>query len=259
MSDIHVSSGGDLVPAWDEFYRDLHRHPELSFSEHRTAGIVAERLRALGLQVAGGIGRTGVVGVLRNGDGPDRAVARRHGRIAGRGGHRPSVRQHRPRYGPGRPGCPGHARLRPRHARHLPAGCGHCARRRQVVLVGDADGGLPTGRGVGGRCPRDGRGWVVRPVRAAGCRAGPARRSVRRRHGGGARRAVVRGGRRPAGGDVRQGWPRVAPGGDGGSHRDGGGDGDAPADRRLPRSGRHRDGRADGRLAACRREGQRDP
>jgi amidohydrolase len=44
--------------------RDLHAHPELAFEETRTAGIVAERLRALGLDVHTGIGGTGVVGVL---------------------------------------------------------------------------------------------------------------------------------------------------------------------------------------------------
>jgi|SRR5579884_285600 len=45
--------------------RDLHRHPELGFEEHRTSALVAERLRALGLEVHTGIGGTGVVGVLR--------------------------------------------------------------------------------------------------------------------------------------------------------------------------------------------------
>ncbi|MFI6485618.1 amidohydrolase [Nonomuraea sp. NPDC050663] len=52
-----------------ELYKDLHTHPELSFAEHRTAGVVAERLRALGLEVTEGVGRTGVVGLLRNGAG----------------------------------------------------------------------------------------------------------------------------------------------------------------------------------------------
>ena len=47
--------------------RDLHRHPELSGSEERTAGVVAERLRALGLEVRTGVGGHGVVGVLRGG------------------------------------------------------------------------------------------------------------------------------------------------------------------------------------------------
>ena len=43
--------------------RDLHAHPELGFQETRTAGIVAQRLAALGYQVRPGIGRTGVVGL----------------------------------------------------------------------------------------------------------------------------------------------------------------------------------------------------
>ena len=53
-----------------ELYRDLHRHPELSFAETRTAAIAAGRLRAAGFEVTEQVGRTGVVGVLRNGDGP---------------------------------------------------------------------------------------------------------------------------------------------------------------------------------------------
>ncbi|MFD0318535.1 amidohydrolase [Streptomyces flavalbus] len=52
------------------FYRDLHRHPELAFAEHRTAARLATRLRAAGYEVTEGVGRTGVVGVLRDGDGP---------------------------------------------------------------------------------------------------------------------------------------------------------------------------------------------
>jgi hippurate hydrolase len=53
-----------------DLYRDLHRHPELSYQETRTAGILADRLRAAGYEVATGVGRTGVVGVLRRGEGP---------------------------------------------------------------------------------------------------------------------------------------------------------------------------------------------
>ncbi|HUJ77288.1 MAG TPA: M20 family metallopeptidase [bacterium] len=54
--------------------RDFHRHPELGFKEQRTAGIVAERLQAAGIEVRTGVGRTGVVGVLR-GDKPGRVAA----------------------------------------------------------------------------------------------------------------------------------------------------------------------------------------
>lgn len=60
----------DLAQPIADLYRDLHRHPELAFQETRTAGIAADRLRAGGYDVVTGIGGTGVVGVLRNGDGP---------------------------------------------------------------------------------------------------------------------------------------------------------------------------------------------
>jgi hippurate hydrolase len=50
----------------EALYTDLHRHPELSFQETRTAGIAASHLRDLGLEVEEGVGVTGVVGVLRN-------------------------------------------------------------------------------------------------------------------------------------------------------------------------------------------------
>ncbi|MFD7131141.1 amidohydrolase [Streptomyces sp. NPDC059894] len=53
-----------------ELYRDLHRNPELSFQEHRTAGKAAASLSALGWNVQTGIGGTGVTGVLENGPGP---------------------------------------------------------------------------------------------------------------------------------------------------------------------------------------------
>jgi amidohydrolase len=53
-----------------DLYRDLHRHPELSLTETRTAGIAAGRLRALGYDTVTGVGGTGVVGILRNGRGP---------------------------------------------------------------------------------------------------------------------------------------------------------------------------------------------
>ena len=76
-------AGGPDLDELAALYRDLHAHPELAFAEHRTAGIVAERLRDLGYQVTTGVGGTGVVGVLSNGDGADRAAAGRHGRAPG--------------------------------------------------------------------------------------------------------------------------------------------------------------------------------
>ncbi len=50
--------------------RDFHAHPEIGMEETRTAGIVAEKLRSWGIEVHERVGRTGVVGIIRNGEGP---------------------------------------------------------------------------------------------------------------------------------------------------------------------------------------------
>jgi amidohydrolase len=58
--------------------RDLHAHPELGFEEHRTAALVAERLRGWGIEVHTGVGRTGVVGVIEgHGGASDRGIGLR--------------------------------------------------------------------------------------------------------------------------------------------------------------------------------------
>ena len=59
-----------LIPELEAVYKDIHAHPELSMQETRTAGIAANHLKALGFDVTTGVGKTGVVGILRNGDGP---------------------------------------------------------------------------------------------------------------------------------------------------------------------------------------------
>ncbi|EYD74192.1 N-acetyl-L,L-diaminopimelate deacetylase [Rubellimicrobium mesophilum DSM 19309] len=59
-----------LLPDLEALYKDIHSHPELSMQETRTSGIAAERLRNAGYEVTMGVGKTGVVGLLRNGEGP---------------------------------------------------------------------------------------------------------------------------------------------------------------------------------------------
>lgn len=60
-----------LMPALEADYRELHTHPELAFQEKRTAALIAERLAAQGgWEITTGVGRTGVVAVLRQGEGP---------------------------------------------------------------------------------------------------------------------------------------------------------------------------------------------
>ncbi|MCE7796278.1 M20 family metallopeptidase [Sphingobium sufflavum] len=57
----------DLLAPLVAFRHDIHAHPELGFQEKRTASVIADQLRAIGLEVHEGVGQTGVVGVLRNG------------------------------------------------------------------------------------------------------------------------------------------------------------------------------------------------
>src|SRR3569623_351821 len=69
-SDPVLHNLDNLLPELEALYKDVHSHPELSMQETRTAGLAADRLRAAGYEVTTGVGKTGVVGLLRNGSGP---------------------------------------------------------------------------------------------------------------------------------------------------------------------------------------------
>ena len=69
-SDAVLSNLDSLLPGLESFYKDLHAHPELSMQETRTAGLAADQLRAAGYEVSTSVGKTGVIGLLRNGEGP---------------------------------------------------------------------------------------------------------------------------------------------------------------------------------------------
>ncbi|MFH1445906.1 MAG: M20 family metallopeptidase, partial [Chloroflexota bacterium] len=60
-----LAEAKSLFTYTQSFRRDFHRHPEIGFEEIRTAGIVAEELNILGLDVKTGVGKTGVVGLLK--------------------------------------------------------------------------------------------------------------------------------------------------------------------------------------------------
>ena len=76
--DSFVMAADDKIADWsmqqiDELlglYRDFHANPELSFREERTAAKLADELKKLGIDITTGVGRQGVVGLLKNGDGP---------------------------------------------------------------------------------------------------------------------------------------------------------------------------------------------
>lgn len=67
--DLRDAVAADL-PGLVELYRDLHANPELSFQEFETSKKLAARIRAMGFEVTEGVGKTGVVAVMRNGQGP---------------------------------------------------------------------------------------------------------------------------------------------------------------------------------------------
>jgi metal-dependent amidase/aminoacylase/carboxypeptidase family protein len=68
-TDKALANLGKLLPDLEALYTDVHAHPELSMQENRTSVLAAERLRAAGYEVTTGVGKTGVVGLLRNGPG----------------------------------------------------------------------------------------------------------------------------------------------------------------------------------------------
>ncbi|MFZ1742091.1 MAG: amidohydrolase, partial [Pontixanthobacter sp.] len=66
--ELRDSIAADM-PDLMELYRDLHTNPELSFQEIETSAKLAARARELGFEVTEGVGKTGVVAIMRNGDG----------------------------------------------------------------------------------------------------------------------------------------------------------------------------------------------
>jgi hypothetical protein len=68
-ASVVLANLGKLLLDLETLYKDIHAHPELSMQETRTAGIAADRLRKAGYEVTPGVGKTGVVGLLRNGAG----------------------------------------------------------------------------------------------------------------------------------------------------------------------------------------------
>src|SRR3954451_6119152 len=60
----------DDYPKLDALYKDIHAHPEIAFQEEKTATRLATEMRALGFEVTEKVGKTGVVAIYKNGDGP---------------------------------------------------------------------------------------------------------------------------------------------------------------------------------------------
>ena len=150
-------------PELIEIRRDIHRHPETGFEEMRTAALVAAKLRGWGIEVAEGIGKTGVVGTIKGNKPGQRAIGLRADldalhiqEIEGRALSLDGPRQD--------------ARLRPRrphdHAARRGALSGRASRFRRRRAFH-----LPARRGGPRRRQGDGRGGAVRAL--------PGRRRLR--------------------------------------------------------------------------------
>ena len=57
-------------PKLDALYKDIHAHPEIAFQEEKTAAKLAAEMRAIGFEVTEKVGKTGLVALYKNGDGP---------------------------------------------------------------------------------------------------------------------------------------------------------------------------------------------
>src|SRR5579863_7503230 len=68
-ASIETSVEADY-PKLEELYKDIHAHPELAFQEVKTAAKLAAEMRALGFEVTEKIGKTGLVAIYGNGEGP---------------------------------------------------------------------------------------------------------------------------------------------------------------------------------------------
>jgi amidohydrolase len=70
-TELTTTVATDYNRSLKALWEDLHANPELSFKETRTAGVIARELRSIGgIEITEGVGKTGVVGVIRNGAGP---------------------------------------------------------------------------------------------------------------------------------------------------------------------------------------------
>jgi hippurate hydrolase len=137
----------ERVPDLEALYRDLHEHPELSFQEHRTAAVMADRLVTAGFEVATGVGMTGVVGVLRNGDGPGVLLRADMDALPVQEIELVPYRSSAPGVDPDGCADAGHARLRARHPHDGVDRRRRAARRAPECLVRDCHRGLPACRG----------------------------------------------------------------------------------------------------------------
>ena len=135
QSTVVLAGLDSLLPDLESLYKDFHSHPELSMQEKRTADLAAQHLRAAGYNVTTGIGKTGVVGVLQNGDGPVVMLRADMDALPVREGNWSALCEQRNCHRPRRQDRTRHACLWPRYACHLARGSGNSVRAASGLLA----------------------------------------------------------------------------------------------------------------------------
>ena len=119
-ADLILSNLDGLLPDLEALYKDVHAHPELSMQETRTAALAATAAAGgRATRSRRGVGKTGVVGLLRNGEGPTVMLRADMDALPDRGSDRPALCEQGQGDRSRREDGAGRAHVRPRHARGL--------------------------------------------------------------------------------------------------------------------------------------------
>ena len=140
-------------PKLDALYKDIHAHPEIAFQEEKTAAKLAAEMRALGFEVTKEVGKTGLVAIYKNGDGPtimvrtelDALPMEEKTGLPYASHDKTNLERTRDVRGP---------QLRPRHSHGELGRNGEDAGRPERPVAGHADVHRPAGRGNRRRAPR---------------------------------------------------------------------------------------------------------
>src|SRR6516225_947810 len=156
-------------PKLDALYKDIHAHPEIAFQEEKTAAKLAAEMRAIGFEVTEKVGKTGLVALYKNGDGPTIMVRTELDALPMEEKTAPALRKPRQDHLAGaRNLC--HPQLRPRHPHGELGRNGEDAGRSEGPVEGHADVHRPARRGSGCGCESHAGRRPVHALSQARCR-----------------------------------------------------------------------------------------
>ena len=143
-----------LLPELEEIYKDIHRNPELSMQEFRTAKIASDYVTKYEYEVTTGIGVTGVVGIMKNGEGPVVMLRADMDALPVTEDTGLALREYESCQGRRRERSRRVACMWPRLACHMADGCSKVIFRTQRSMERNVDGCISTRRGSWPRCAK---------------------------------------------------------------------------------------------------------